>query len=186
MMFATVLLALDIEAARVVDLERLGAWERQIHPIRDRLREGATAEREHPRPLDAALSNEGDVGRPAADVDEQRPRLADLVVAQHTRHGIRLGDDLEQLEVELGRDALERPEMDQWRERVEDPDLDMATLEPDRVREGVAVDRRRRHRRVDEPDIDVRQPGLPGDRPLGLAERLALDAVDQLLELGFA
>ena len=30
----------------------------------------------------------------------------------------------------------------------------------------------------------MRQAGLPGDRPLGLAERLALDAVDELLELG--
>ena len=39
-------------------------------------------------------------------------------------------------------------------------------------------------RRVDQPDVDVRQPGLPGDRPLGLAERLALDAVDEPLELG--
>ena len=155
------MLALDIEAARVVDLERLRAWERQIHPIRDRLREGATAEREHPCPFDAALSNESDVGRPAADVDEQRARLADLVVAQHARHGIRLGDDLEQLEVELGRYALERPEMDQWRERVEDPDLDVATLEADRVRQGVAVDRGRRHRRVDEADVDVRQARSP-------------------------
>ena len=101
MIVATSSLALDLEPARVVDLERLGARERQVQPIGERLRERATAEREHPRPLDAALSNEGDVGRPAADVDEQRARLADLVVPEHARHGIRLGDDLEQLEVEL-------------------------------------------------------------------------------------
>ena len=76
--------------------------------------------------------------------------------------------------------------MDERGERVEDPDLDVATLEADRVRQRVAVDRRAGHRRVDEPDVDVRQPGLPGDRPLGLAERLALDDVDELLELALA
>ena len=74
--------------------------------------------------------------------------------------------------------------MDERGERVEDPDLHVAALEPDRVRQGVAVDRRADDRRVDEPDVDVRQAGLPGDRALGLAERLALDRVDQLLELG--
>ena len=74
--------------------------------------------------------------------------------------------------------------MDQRRERVEDPDLDVAALEADRVRQRVAVDRGPGDGRVHEPDVDVRQPGLPGDRPLGLAEGLALDAVDQLLELG--
>ena len=76
--------------------------------------------------------------------------------------------------------------MDERRERVEDPDLDVAALEADRVGERVAVDRGAGDRRVDEPDVDVGQAGLPGDRPLGLAERLALDAVDELLELGLA
>ena len=74
--------------------------------------------------------------------------------------------------------------MDERGERVEDPDLHVAALEPDRVRERVAVDRRPDDRRVDEPDVDVRQAGLPGDRALGLAQRLALDDVDELLELG--
>ena len=74
--------------------------------------------------------------------------------------------------------------MDERGERVEDPDLHVAALEPDRVRQGVAVDRGADDRRVDEPDVDVRQAGLPRDRPLRLAERLALDGVDQLLELG--
>jgi len=36
---------------------------------------------------------------------------------------------------------------------------------------------------VDQPHVDVGQAGLPGDRPLSLEERRALDAVDQLLEL---
>ena len=74
--------------------------------------------------------------------------------------------------------------MDERRERVEDPDLDVAALEADRVGQRVAVDRGAGDRGVDEPDVDVGQAGLPGDRPLGLAERLALDAVDELLELG--
>ena len=48
------------------------------------------------------------------------PGLADLVAAEDARDGVRLGDDLEQLEVELARDALERAEVDERRERVED------------------------------------------------------------------
>ena len=70
-----------------------------------RLRERPAAEREHARPLDAALAHERDVGRPAADVDEQRARLADLLRPEDPRDGVRLGHDLEQLEVELARDA---------------------------------------------------------------------------------
>ena len=131
-------------AAGVVDLERLGPRERQVEPIGEALRERPTAEREHPRPLDAALADERDVRRAAADVDEQRPGLADLVAAQDAGDGVRLGDDLEQLEVQLRRDALERAEVDERRERVEDPDLHVAALEADRVGERVAVDRRRR------------------------------------------
>ena len=104
------------------------------------------------------------------------PALADLLAAEHAGDGVRLGDDLEQLQVELRGDALQRPEVDERRERVEDPDLDVAALEPDRVGERVAVDGRAGHGGVDEPDVDVGQPGLPGDRPLGLAQRLALDA----------
>ena len=66
-----------------------------------RLRERPAAEREHPRALDPALADERDVGRPAADVDEQRAGLADLLGAEDAGDGVRLGDDLEQLEVEL-------------------------------------------------------------------------------------
>ena len=89
------------------------------------------------------------------------PGLADLVAAEDARDGVRLGDDLEQLEVELRRDALERAEVDERRERVEDPDLDVATLEADRVGQRVAVDRGAGHRGVDEPDVDVRQARSP-------------------------
>ncbi len=73
--------------------------------------------------------------------------------------------------------------MDERREGVEDPDPHVAALEPDGVRDRVAVDARAGDRRVDEPDVDVRQAGLPSDRPLGLDERLALHPVDQPLEL---
>ena len=111
------------------------------------------------------------------------PGLADLVAAEDAGDGVWLGDDLEELEVELAGDALEGAEVDQRRERVEDADLHVPALEPDRVGQRVAVDRGARDRRVDEPDVDVGQAGLPGDRPLGLAQRLALDAVDELLEL---
>ena len=48
----------------------------------------------------------------------------------------------------------------------------------------VAVDLGAGHRGVDQPHVHLRQARLPGDRPLGLAQRLALDAVDQLLQLG--
>ncbi len=37
--------------------------------------------------------------------------------------------------------------------------------------------------RVDQLDVDVGQAGLPGDGPFRVAHGLALDAVDQRLEL---
>ena len=170
---------LDLDAAREVDLELLRARERQLQPIGQGLGEGATAEREHARPLDAALADQRHVRRAATDVDEQRARLLDLLATDAARDGIRLGDDREQLEVELAGDALQRAEVDQRRERVEDADPHVAALEADRVRDRVAVDGGAGDRRVDEPDVDVGQARLPGDRPLGVAHRLALDAVDQ-------
>src|SRR4029079_19325133 len=176
-------MAIDRQAAGVVDLCGLGARERQLQSVREALRERPAAEGEHARALNAALPDERNVRRPAADVDEERARLADLVRAEDTGDGVRLGDDLEQLQVQLRGHRLERAEMNERREGVEDPDLDVAALEADRAPQRVAVDRRGDDRRVDEPDIDVRQAGLPRDRPLGLAERLALDRVDQLLEL---
>ena len=184
MIAATFVAVVDRQAAGVVDLDGLGPRERQVQAVGEALGERPAAEREHPRALDAALADERDVGRPAADVDEQRAGLADLVAAEDAGDRVRLGDDLEQLEVELARDALERAEVDERREGVEDPDLDVAALEPDRVGQRVAVDRGAGDRRVDEPDVDVRQAGLPDDRPLRLAQRLALDVVDELLELG--
>src|SRR4029078_13530566 len=50
-----VLLALDVEAARVVDLERLGPRERQIQAVGDRFRDRTATGRAHARALDAAL-----------------------------------------------------------------------------------------------------------------------------------
>ena len=76
--------------------------------------------------------------------------------------------------------------MNERRKRVEDPDLHVPALEPDWVRQRVAVDRRTDDGRVDEADIDVRQARLPRDRSFGFTKGLALDEVDQLLELAFA
>ena len=73
--------------------------------------------------------------------------------------------------------------MHERREGVEDADLHVPALEADRVGQGVAVDRGGGDGGVHEPDVHVRQAGLPRDCPLGLAQRLALDAVDQFLEL---
>ena len=88
------------------------------------------------------------------------PDLANLRPPEHAGDRVRLRDDLDQLEVELRGDGLQRTEMDERGERVEDPDLDVASLEPDRVRQGVAVDRRPDDRGMDEPDVDVRQARL--------------------------
>ena len=103
---------------------------------------------------------------------------------QDARHGIRLGHDLEQLQLQLLGHGLERAEVNERREGVEDADPDVAALEADRVRDRVAVDLGAGDGRVDQPHVHLRQAGLPGDRPLGRAQRLALDAVDQLLQLG--
>ncbi len=73
--------------------------------------------------------------------------------------------------------------MDQRRERVEHADAHVAALEADRVGHGVAIDGRPGDRGVDQPDIDAGQTGLPGDRPLGLQQRLALDSLDELVQL---
>ncbi len=106
-------------------------------------------------------ADEGDVGRPAADVDEERAGLPDLLGAEDPGDRVRLGDDLEQLEVELAGHALERAEVDERRERVEDADLHVAALEADRVGHRVAVDAGRGDRGVDEPDVDVGQARSP-------------------------
>ena len=93
--------SLDADAPGVVDLQRFGPREREIEPIGEGLRERAPAEREHPRALDAAGSDQGDVGRPAAHVDEQGAGLADRLGAEDAGDGVRLGHDFEQLEIQL-------------------------------------------------------------------------------------
>ena len=70
--------------------------------------------------------------------------------------------------------------------RIEDADAHVAALEADRVGDGVAVDRRAGHRRVDQADVDVGQAGLPGHRPLRLAQRVAFDRLDERLQLARA
>ena len=89
------------ESSGVVHLDRLGAREGQVQPVRDALGEGAAAEREHARALDPAVAHERDVRGPAADVHEQGPGLADLVAAQDAGDRVGLGHDLQQLEVQL-------------------------------------------------------------------------------------
>src|SRR5207237_3708463 len=74
-------------ATRVVDLQGLGPWEGQVEPIRDRLRERPPAESEHPRAFDPAMADERDIGRGAADIDEQRADLAYLIVIEDAGNG---------------------------------------------------------------------------------------------------
>ncbi len=151
--------------------------------VRDRLGERPAAEREHARPLDAAMPDEGHVRRAAADVDEQRAGLLHLLAGQDTGYRVRLGDDLEQLQVELLGDALQGTQVNERRKGVEDADLDVAALEPDRVGDRIAVDLGAGDRSMNQPHVHLRQPCFPGDRPLGLAQGIMLDAVDQLLQL---
>ena len=73
--------------------------------------------------------------------------------------------------------------MDERREGVEDADAHVAALEADGVGDRVAVDGGARDRGVDQAHVDAGQTGLPGDGPLGLQERLALDALDELVQL---
>ena len=90
--------------------------------------------------LDPTLADECHVRGPATHVHEERTGLADLVGAEDAGDGVRLGDDLQQLQVQLTRDRLKRAQVNEWSEGVEDPDLDVSALEPDRVGQGVAVD----------------------------------------------
>jgi len=100
-------------------------------------------------------------------------------------HGVRLGDDLEEIQFEVLGDALEGAQVDERRERVEDTDLDVAALEADRVRNRVAVDLSAGDGGVDETDIDLCQARLPGNCALGFTQGFALDTVDEALQLGF-
>ena len=159
---ADLVVSLDGDAARVVDLERLGSRERQVEPVGEGLRERPAAEGEHARPLDAALPDERDVGRAAADVDEQRAGLPDLVATRGTRataYGSATISSSSRSSWLATR--LQRAEVHERRERVEDADLHVAALEPDRVGDRVAVDRGAGHGRVHEPDVDVGQARSP-------------------------
>ncbi len=64
------------------------------------------------------------------------------------------------------------------------PILTWRPWKPTGLESAVAVDRRAHDGAVDQAHVDVREARLPGDRALGLLERLALDAVDELDELG--
>ena len=72
--------------------------------------------------------------------------------------------------------------MDKRRKCIEDADLDVATFEPDRICDRVAIDLGPGDRSVNQTHIDLRQTGFPGDGPFGFAQGFALDAVDQPLE----
>src|SRR4051794_23290150 len=89
---------LDLDAARVVDLELLGAGEGQLEAISQRLGERTAAEREHARGLDAALADQRNIRGPASDVDEERALLLDTLAAEAAGDRIGLGDDREQLQ----------------------------------------------------------------------------------------
>src|SRR5206468_1523024 len=136
------LAVLVTEPARDVDLQHFRAREGEIEALGDRLREGPPAEGEHPGRLDAAAAHERDVGRAAPDVDEEAAGLNDPIAAQAARDGVRLGDDGQELQVELRCDALERADVDQQGEGAEDAELEVATLESDRIGDRVAVDAR--------------------------------------------
>jgi len=57
---------------------------------------------------------------PPPTSSEERTALADLLAVEDAGYGIWLGDDGDQLEVELRGHGLQRADVDQRRERVED------------------------------------------------------------------
>ena len=117
-------------AAGVVHLDFLGPRKRQVQAVRDRFRERAATEGEHARALDAAVPDARHVRGAAADVDEESARLQDLIARHDAGHGVRLGNDLDQLQIQLLGHALQRAEMNERREGVEDADLDVAARNP--------------------------------------------------------
>ena len=70
------------KAVAVLDLELLGAAERHFQTIRQIVRDMIAADREHARVLDDPVGINDIVGRPAADVDDQRAEFL-LLVRQH-------------------------------------------------------------------------------------------------------
>ena len=176
---ATSSASLDPPAVGVVDLDALGLLEARVEAVGQRLREGAAAEREHARALDAAAAHEGDVRRAAADVDEERARLSDLLARDGARHGVGLGHDLDELEAELLDDRLQGAQVDERRVGVEDRDAQVAALEADRVGDHVAVHAGAGHGGVDEAHVDVGQAGLPGDGALRLRRGIGLHLLEE-------
>ncbi len=174
----------DILAHGIGDLDALRLVERDPQPVRERLGEGTPAQREHARPFHAAVSHERDIGGAAADVHEQRPHRAQLVGADALRHRVGLGDDGQQLAVEPAGDGLECAEVDQRCERVEHADADVAALEAHRVVDRVPVDGRTHDGGMDQAHVHGWQTRLPGDGPFRFQQRLALDALDEPIELG--
>ena len=166
----------DLEALRLVEVHREVGGE----PLGER----AAAEREHPRGLDAAAADDGDVGRSAADVDEDRAELVRLGRRAAAGQRVRLGDRGNKLEVELLSDRLQRPDMREWRERVEDRDLDDVALEVDRVAHRVAVDAHRRDRAVDELDVDLLDAQVVRHLAHRFAERPPLHGLQRGGEVG--
>src|SRR6202011_3113606 len=102
--------------------------------------EGAAAKVEHPCPLDPAIPHQGDVGGPAADVDEDAAGLVDLVDGARPGDRVGLRHRSHKLQVELDDHRLDGPDVGQRREGVEDRDVEVVALEAEWVGDGVAVD----------------------------------------------
>src|SRR5437588_9610896 len=170
----------------MAQLAGLRLFEGQAHGDRETPGERSPAEVEHPGAFDAAVAQQRDVGRAAADVYKDAALLPRLVPGRRAgqRVGLRHGGD--QLEIKLPDDRLDRADLRDRRERVEYRHLERAALEADRVRDRVAVDPHLGDGRVDKARLELAVAPLQLQQVLRLSQGAPLDELEEILELRLA
>ena len=165
----------DLETLRLVKVHReIGG---------ESLGERPSSEGEHPGCFDAAAPNHGDVGGPAADVNEDGAQLVRLGGRAAARQGVGLGDRGHELEVQLLRDRLQRPDVRERSERVEHRDLHDVSLEVHRIADRVPVDAHRGDRAVDQLDVDLLDAEVVGHLADRFPERSPLHRLQRRGEI---
>src|SRR5205807_9312538 len=117
--------------------------------------EGAPAELDRWRRLDAAVAHKRYVGGAAADIDEEPALAPRFLAGASKRERIRLCDRGCKLEVELPHDRVDGVNVSYRRECVEDGDLEVLAREADRVGHRIAVDSDVGDGRMDEARLQL-------------------------------
>lgn len=166
---------------RIVDGELifLGGVEIDVESFGDLVGEATTADAEHLRSFDAAIIDDGNIGRAATDIHDDTGEIAIKLVAEASAaNRKRFDSDGEQVERELGANFLDGRDMDERSESGVELEDDVGSLKTDWVADLVTVDSNRDDSGVDEADFNVRVVGFVGDFLTGALPGAILDALD--------